>query len=98
MIHLIATLTIKPGSLPAVMDAVRSCLEATRREDGCISYELFTSIEDENRLVFVERWRDRAALDAHFNMPHLAEWRTRGGHHITSRRIEIITDGKVEEL
>ena len=26
-------------------------------------------VEDELRLVFVERWADRAALDAHFAVP-----------------------------
>jgi len=25
--------------------------------------------------MFVEAWRDQAAIDAHFRAPHLAEWR-----------------------
>lgn len=98
MIHLIATITIKPGSFDAVRAAALPCLEATRKEPGCISYELFRSVEDENTLVFVERWESRAVLDAHFHMPHLKTWREAGGPFITSRSIEIVTDGAVEKI
>ena len=64
MIYLIATLTIKPGSMPAIMEGVMPCIEATRKETGCISYDLFQSTTDENTLVFVERWIDQPAVRA----------------------------------
>ncbi len=98
MIHLIATLTIKPGSLGAVTKAVQPCIEATRKEDGCISYDLHVNVTDDTKLVFVERWENRAALDAHFRTPHLKAWREAGGPYFTSRSIEVISDAKVEEL
>ncbi|MCB1458206.1 MAG: antibiotic biosynthesis monooxygenase [Nitratireductor sp.] len=98
MLYLIAELTIKPGSLETVRAAVAPCLEATRKEPGCISYELFTSIEDETRLVFVERWKSRADLDLHFETPHLIAWREAGSPYITGRRIEVIENGRVELL
>ena len=98
MIHLIATLTIKPGSLAAVTEAVQPCLKATRAEEGCISYDLHVDVNDDTRLVFVERWKDRAALNAHFHAPHLKAWREAGGQYFTSRHIEIVTDGEVQVL
>ena len=98
MIHLIATITIRPGSLEAVIAAAKPCLEGTRAEAGCISYELFQSVEDPEKLVFVERWTDRAALTAHFHAPHLIAWREAGGPHILTRHIEVVTDGAVELL
>lgn len=98
MIHLIATLTIQPGSLAAVTEAAKPCLEATRKEDGCMSYDLHVDVTDDTRLVFVERWENRAALDAHFKTPHLQVWREAGSQYFTSRNIEIIEDGKVEHL
>ena len=98
MLYLIAELTIKPGSLDAVRAAVAPCIEATRKEPGCISYELFSSIEDETRLVFVERWKSRADLDLHFETPHLIAWRDAGASYITGRKIEVIEDGKVVVL
>lgn len=96
MIHLIATLTIKPGSLDAIREAVMPCIEATRREDGCVSYDLHQSLTDENTLVFVERWETRAHLEAHFDTPHLIAWREAGSPYFIDRKIEIIEGGDVE--
>ncbi len=98
MIHLIATITIRPGSLDAVVAAAKPCLEGTRAEAGCISYELFQSVEDPEKLVFVERWKDRTALTEHFHAPHLIAWREAGGQHILTRHIEVVTDSAVEIL
>lgn len=96
MLFLIATLKIKPGSLPAIMDAVAPCLEATRKEEGCISYDLHQSVSDENILVFVERWTDRPSLEAHFETPHLIAWREVGEQFFLDRKIEIIEGGNIE--
>ncbi|MEZ5810606.1 MAG: putative quinol monooxygenase [Rhizobiaceae bacterium] len=98
MLYVIATLTIQPGSLDEVVDAARPCLEATREEPGCISYDLNMDVTDNTRLVFVERWKNRAALEAHFNAPHLQAWREAGAPFITARKVEIVEDGKVEVL
>lgn len=98
MIHLIATLTIQPGSLEKVVAAAQPCIDATREEEGCISYDLLVDVTDNTRVKFVECWETRAALDAHFETPHLQAWREAGGQYFTSRHIEIITDGKVEVL
>jgi len=98
MIYLIATLKIKPGSLPAIKQAVMDCIHGTRNEPGCISYDLHHSVTDENTLVFVERWKDRAALDNHFTEPHFLAWREAGSPFFESRTIEVITPEKVDEL
>lgn len=96
MIYLIATLHIKPGSLPTIMEAVAPCIEATRKETGCISYDLVQSLTDENTLMFVERWTDKEALNAHFHEPHLIAWREAGEPLFVSRKIEIIESANVE--
>ena len=44
----------------------------------------------------VERWRDRAALAAHFAMPHLAQWRSQFAVlGITERNLELV-EGEAE--
>lgn len=96
MTYLIATLKIKPGSLPAILEAVAPCIEATRKEQGCISYDLHQSVTDENTLVFVERWESTDALNAHFETPHLIAWRDAGSPFLLDRRIEIIENADVE--
>lgn len=55
-----------------LQEALRESLEHLRRsrtENGCLSYTVSQDIEDPMRLVFVERWSDPAALQAHFAEP-----------------------------
>jgi len=97
MIYLIATLKIKPGSLPAIKEAVADCIEGTRNEPGNISYDLFESTTDENTLVFVERWESQEAVDNHFTEPHFLAWREIGQQYFLDRKIEIIHPSQVIE-
>ena len=67
-----------PGQRAKVVEAARPCIEATRKEQGCLSYELFLSSEDDVTLQYVERWTDLDCLRAHTKSPHITafkEWR-----------------------
>lgn len=41
----------------------------SRAEPGCISHNVHVDCENPDRLVFVEKWADAAALLAHFAVP-----------------------------
>ncbi len=96
MIIVIATLTIKPGALEALRPHAEACIAETRKEDGCMSYDLHASLTDPTKLVFVETWETREHLTAHSKQPHLAAWRDASAPHLVSRKIEIIHPEKVE--
>ncbi len=98
MLYVIATLTIQPGSCDTVFQHALPCIEATRQETGCISYDLTQSLTDPDTLIFVERWKDKDALKAHFKQPHMAVWREKSGPYIVSRKIEIIENADIEIL
>jgi quinol monooxygenase YgiN len=98
MIYVVATLTIKPGSLEALRAPAAACVAETRKEKGCIAYELFHSLSDPEKLVFVERWETREALTAHSKQPHLAAWREASAPYLASRVIEIVHPERVEEF
>ena len=55
------------------LDQIRGNLEAltagSREEPGCISHAVHVECENALRLVFLERWADRAALGEHFKLP-----------------------------
>lgn len=98
MIYLNASLTIKPDTLNQVIAAAKPCIEATRREPGCIRYDLTVDVNDPTKLVFVEKWETREALESHFAQPHLETWREAGKPFITDVSIDIIHPEKVEKL
>ena len=47
-------------------------IEATRGEDGRLEYAFAQDLADPDLFRIVERWRDEAALAAHFQTPHMA--------------------------
>ena len=96
MIVVIAHLIIRPGTAPLLLDAARRCVAETRKESGCISYDLYQSITDPDDLTFIERWEHRDALSAHSRSAHVAEWRAAGAPHIIERRIDVIHPGTIE--
>ena len=96
MIYVVATLTIKPGSLEALRAPAATCIAETLKEKGCIAYEMFESLSDPLKLVFVEKWETREDLTAHSKQPHLAAWREASGPYLDSRSIEIVHPEKVE--
>lgn len=64
------------GSIQARLDSIdelrRLSLEhvaRSRAEPGCLEHGVAVDANDGLRLVFFERWEDRAALDAHFRVP-----------------------------
>ncbi|MGH9115632.1 MAG: putative quinol monooxygenase [Acidimicrobiales bacterium] len=59
---IVATLTPKPDQLDAVEKVLTGIIPAVHEEDGC---ELYSLHRGKDRLVFVEKWRDMAALGAH---------------------------------
>ena len=75
MLVIVGTFRVLPTSLDAARPAMRAMIEASRAEDGCIGYDYAEDMLAPGLIHVTERWRDRAALDAHFNAPHIAEWR-----------------------
>lgn len=96
MIIVIARLAIRPGSAPHLREPARICIEETRKEEGCIAYDLFESVTEPDCLVFVERWETREALSRHARTPHIAAWRKAGEPYVLERRIEVIHPGNIE--
>ncbi|MBN8807162.1 MAG: antibiotic biosynthesis monooxygenase [Sphingomonas sp.] len=72
---IMGTVRIPNGALDAARPAMVAMLAASRAEDGCLAYSYAQDVLDPRVIHVSERWRDRAALDAHFTTPHMAAWR-----------------------
>ena len=75
MLFINVTYTMKPGMRENFLKEVRDqgILDCVRREDGCLQYAYYLPVEDDNTLLLTERWRDRAAQQAHMATPHMAK-------------------------
>ncbi|MCS6230902.1 antibiotic biosynthesis monooxygenase [Shewanella baltica] len=61
----VASFLAKEGKTEALIAALASLIPDTRREAGCIRYELNVSRDEPRRVTFVEKFVDIAAFDEH---------------------------------
>lgn len=67
-----AILAVQPDKVEEVKRYLtETVLPPTHEEEGCIAYTLHQDVEDPTRLVFVEKWASKEALDAHMQSPHV---------------------------
>ncbi|TRY77145.1 hypothetical protein TCAL_12513 [Tigriopus californicus] len=57
-------------------ELAKKCMEATRKEPGCLHYELFHDIADETKtkLAMIEHWESKEALMEHAKSAHVKEF------------------------
>jgi quinol monooxygenase YgiN len=67
----IARLKAKPGAESQLEDVLKSLIEPTRAESGCIDYTMHRDVEEPGVYYFYDNWRSQEDLDAHFEMPHM---------------------------
>lgn len=48
-------------------------VDAIRAEDGCLRYDYYLSLRDENEVLLIEGWTDSDAQRVHMTQPHMAE-------------------------
>lgn len=71
MIKVVATLIAQPGKAESLKTVLRTLVGETRKEPGCIAYDLCQREDRAEHFVMLEQWSDAAALKAHFDTPHL---------------------------
>ncbi len=60
----------KVEEFKAILTTLR---DPTRKETGCISYELTQNNADPTDFTFIEEWSSAEALDAHMKTAHIAD-------------------------
>ena len=69
------TVRVPPANVEAFRLHMDAMLTASRAEDGCLAYSYAVDVQDPGLIRVFEAWRDQAAIDAHFQTPHMADWR-----------------------
>ncbi|MBN3725343.1 putative quinol monooxygenase [Burkholderia sp. Ac-20379] len=69
-IQVVAVLQGTPGSGDALAEAAERVAGPSREEAGCLGYVAYRDTDRADRIVFIERWRDRDAIAQHERTPH----------------------------
>lgn len=70
MIKVVAKATVKEDQIEVFKNSVQELVAETRKESGCIVYQLFQDVNNKNVLTFVEEWENMEALQKHMNSKH----------------------------
>ena len=66
--------TMKPGKREEFLAGVTAsgAQAAVRGEEGCLQYDYFTSVDNPDKLLLLEKWTTREAQKVHMGQPHMA--------------------------
>jgi quinol monooxygenase YgiN len=70
-LRVVARIKAKPEKVGEVRELLSGLVEPTRKESGCISYDLLQNTDDPTDFTFVEEWESEAALESHAASDHL---------------------------
>ena len=67
---IVARATVKSGKEKAFLEIAKKLVEATRAEEGNVSYTLYQSPEQPTTFIFYEAYKDAAAFETHASSEH----------------------------
>ena|SRR3569832_1978945 len=72
-IRVVARIVALPDKVEQLKSVLIGLIEPTRKEEGCIAYELLHNQADSTDFTFVEEWESQALLDTHLASAHIQE-------------------------
>ncbi len=67
----VALVKAQPGKETEVRKELLSLVEPSRKDAGCLNYDLHQAVDDPTRFMFHENWTSKADLDRHLQKPGL---------------------------
>jgi len=74
MVVLAVTWTAKVGHESEVVNLFSKLTEESRKEPGCVMYQVHRHKTDPRRFFIYEQYKDDAALEAHRAAPHFLQY------------------------
>jgi quinol monooxygenase YgiN len=84
-VTLIVLLRAREGQETLLEAELRALVSPSRREEGCLTYNLHRAIDTPGALLLHEVWTSRAAHTEHTHTPHFLRWNARKDALLASR-------------
>lgn len=72
-LRVIARVKARPDKVDELRSVLSSLVEPTRKEPGCLSYNLLQNNEDPTDFALVEEWESKNALESHIAAKHFRD-------------------------
>ena len=73
ILRVVARVKARPNKVNELLSVLSSLVEPTRKEPGCLSYELMQNNEDPTDFTLIEKWQSNTALESHFATKHFKD-------------------------
>lgn len=70
MIKVVAKNSVDEDKIEEYLKLCKELVEETRKEEGCIKYEMYQDEKDPTILTIIEEWESKEALDKHMISEH----------------------------
>jgi quinol monooxygenase YgiN len=92
MVSVIAKLPMKEDKVQEAITAIKELMVEVAKEEGTVLYTLNRDPKNPNTLVFMERYKDKAAVDAHSATPHFKAFFAKGAAFLAGRPEIVIME------
>jgi quinol monooxygenase YgiN len=99
MIHVVATISLHPGTRADFLEVFRRITPLVRAEEGCIEYQgavdvpTTIPVQDDPRpdvVTVVEKWESLDALYAHLQAPHMNDYRAKVREFVRGVELQVL--------
>ncbi len=100
MIHVIATIELKPNCREAYLKVLQDNVPKVKAETGCLAYEPALDIDSglpaqgpvrENVVTIIEAWESLEHLVAHIKTPHMLSYRDAVTDYVENVSIHVMS-------
>jgi quinol monooxygenase YgiN len=88
-VTLVVMLRAKPGQETLLEAEIRALVAPTRREEGCITYDLHRAVEPPGAFLLHEVWATREHHRLHTQTSHFLRWDARKDALLASREVSF---------
>ena len=99
MLIVVGTMKVRKDARAYFLAAAQAMITASRLEAGCISYDYFESVMEEDVFHAHERWQSHEILQEHFRKPHTGAFmKALAASAATPPHAEIINPAEIGPL
>ena len=100
MIHVLASIKVKPGKRDFLIEHLKSNIPNVIKEKGCIEYNSTIDVDyhmdnqtfDENMVTIIEKWKNFETLKNHMHAPHMLSYRNNVKDLVEYTSLKILTN------
>ncbi len=98
-IIVVARARVRPDARAEFIAAAHDCIAVTRREHGCLAYDIHESLSEPNYFIFLQSWEQREHVERHLRQPHYTAFLDVAGACVAEPPvIEVVEPRSVDRL